>query len=92
MYLALENSSQATYNRVCKAAKRDFGDSRGVDNLLTFHNVEKIIASYTGGVSIEHDMCQNSCIAYTGPFSNLEMCPTCGTSRWQEERLQGTNG
>ena len=92
IYLALENSSQAAYNRVCKAAKRDFSDSRSVDTLLTFHNIEKIIALYTGVVSIEHDMCRNSCLAYTGPFSKLEMCPTCGTSHWQEERLQGSHG
>ena len=92
IYLALENSSQAAYNRVCKAAKRDFSDSRSVDTLLTFHNVEKIIALYTGIVSIEHDMCWNGCLAYTGPFSKLETCPTCGTSHWQEERLQGSHG
>ena len=83
-YLALENSSQVAYNRVCNAARKEFFDSRGIDTLLSFHNVEKVIASHTGVVFVEHDMCRNSCIAYTGPFSHLETCPTCGTSCWQE--------
>jgi len=43
-------------------------------------------------MSIEHDMCRNTCIAYTSPFTHLDTCPTCGTSRWKEERLQGTHG
>jgi len=91
-YLALENSSQAAYNHVCSAARKELSNSRGINTLLSFHNVEKIIASYTGVVSIKHDMCCNSCITYTGPFSHLETCLTCGTSRWQEQKLQGTHG
>ena len=57
-YLALENSSQVVYNRVCNAARKEFFDSRGIDTLLSFHNVEKVIASHTGVVSVEHDMSQ----------------------------------
>jgi len=91
-YLALENTSQVAYNRVCRAARNAFNGSLGADDILSFHNVEKFIASYTGVVSIEHDMCRNTCIAYTGPFAHLDTCPTCGTSRWKEERLQGTHG
>ena len=91
-YLALKNSSQAVYNCVCNAARKEFFDSRGIDTLLSFHNVEKVITLHTSVVSVEHDMCHNSCITYTGPFSHLETCPTCGTSHWQEQKLQGTHG
>ena len=91
-YLALENTSQVAYNRVCRAARDAFTGSLGADNILSFHNVEKFIASYTGVVSIEHDMCRNTCIAYTGPFAHLDTCLTCSTSRWKDERLQGTHG
>jgi len=91
-YLALKNTSQDAYNHVCRAARNAFNGSLGADNILSFYNVEKFIASYTGIVSIEHDMCCNTCIAYTGPFTHLDTCPTCGTSRWKEERLQGTHG
>ena len=91
-YLALENTSQDAYNCVCRAVRRAFNGSLGADDILSFHNVKKFIASYTGIISIEHDMCRNTCITYTGPFSKLNTCPTCGTSRWKEERLQGTQG
>ncbi|KIN97645.1 hypothetical protein M404DRAFT_91800, partial [Pisolithus tinctorius Marx 270] len=89
-YLALENASQQAYNRVCEAAHVAFEGTPAADSILSFYNVEKLVATYTGVVSIEHDMCHNSCIAYTRPFSHLEACPMCHTSRWKEEQLQGT--
>ncbi|KIK24140.1 hypothetical protein PISMIDRAFT_10411 [Pisolithus microcarpus 441] len=91
-YLALENASQNAYNHVCQAAHHSFADFPGVDEIQSFHNVEKLIVSYTGIVSVEHDMCRNTCIVYTGPFSQLEACPMCSASCWKEERLQGTCG
>ena len=78
-YLALENTSQIAYNRVCQAARIAFAGAPGGDSILSFHNVEKLIAWYTGVVSIEHDMCRNTCITYTGPFAHLDTCPTCTT-------------
>jgi len=30
-----------------------------------------------------HDMCVNSCIAYTGPLEKLESCPQCYEPRYQ---------
>ncbi|KIK19789.1 hypothetical protein PISMIDRAFT_106932 [Pisolithus microcarpus 441] len=90
-YLALENASQLAYNCVCQAARTIFSGS-GMNNILTFHSVEKLIASYTGVISVEHDMCCNTCIAFTSPFSQLNACPICNMSRWKEERLQGTHG
>ncbi|KIK21600.1 hypothetical protein PISMIDRAFT_103894, partial [Pisolithus microcarpus 441] len=91
-YLALENASQIAYNHVFQAARSIFSGSPGTNNILTFQGVEKLIASYTGIISVEHDMCRNTCIAFTGPFSQLEACPMCDTSHWKEERLQGTHG
>ena len=31
----------------------------------------------TGVESTEHDMCIKSCLAYTGPFTELSACPEC---------------
>ena len=55
-YLALENTSQIVYNRVCQAARIAFAGAPGGDSILSFHNVEKLIASYTGVVSIIQSM------------------------------------
>ncbi|KIO01613.1 hypothetical protein M404DRAFT_112169, partial [Pisolithus tinctorius Marx 270] len=39
-----------------------------------------------------HDMCVNSCVAFTGPYSALDRCLLCKTSQWNEELLQGMHG
>ncbi|EDR02848.1 uncharacterized protein LACBIDRAFT_307987 [Laccaria bicolor S238N-H82] len=35
-------------------------------------------------------MCPNSCIAYTGPFAKLEVCPTCEESRYDPIKLKSS--
>jgi hypothetical protein len=37
-------------------------------------------------------MCPKSCVGFTGPFADLEACPMCGGSRWDEGRLHASNG
>jgi len=32
-------------------------------------------------------MCINSCLAYTGPFHGLEICPKCGEPRYDAAKL-----
>lgn len=48
--------------------------------------------THMGVEPIEHHMCPNSCIAFTGPFTELERCPTCDTSRWNELKLAVSRG
>ena len=35
---------------------------------------------------MEHDMCINSCLAYTGPYKHLEICPECGEPRYEPQK------
>ncbi|KIK81446.1 hypothetical protein PAXRUDRAFT_62071, partial [Paxillus rubicundulus Ve08.2h10] len=37
-------------------------------------------------------MCQDSCMAFTGPFEDSDDCPMCGISRWDVVKLQESNG
>ncbi|KAF8588981.1 hypothetical protein K439DRAFT_1645261 [Ramaria rubella] len=37
-------------------------------------------------------MCPGSCIAYTGPFKELEVCPMCGESRYDTYILEASKG
>ncbi|KIK78525.1 hypothetical protein PAXRUDRAFT_38265, partial [Paxillus rubicundulus Ve08.2h10] len=39
-----------------------------------------------------HGLCPNTCLAYTCIFHALNDCPTCATSRWNQQKLQGSNG
>lgn len=37
-------------------------------------------------------MCINTCLAYTGPFESLEVCPECSESRWNQIKLADSRG
>ncbi|KIK79355.1 hypothetical protein PAXRUDRAFT_44911, partial [Paxillus rubicundulus Ve08.2h10] len=54
--------------------------------------VEKLTAAYTGIEAIGHDMCPKSCLAFTGPFEDMDACPMCGMLHWKEKILQGMCG
>lgn len=92
VYLALEHASQNAYEGVIKSTRRNFPEAPGVENCLRFGAVEDLIAAYTGIESVEHHMCPNSCVGFTGPFENLVRCPTCDASRWDEAKLEATHG
>ena len=92
MYLALEHASQAAYEQICRSTQLNFTESPICADILSFHAVEKKIAEYTGVEYIEHNMCLDSCAAFTGPFADLEHCPVYGKSRWDQNRLHASNG
>ena len=52
------------------------------DAILSFDQVRRRIKWLSGVVPLEHDMCTNSCVAFTGPYSDLESCPRCSEPRY----------
>ncbi|KAH7916883.1 hypothetical protein BV22DRAFT_1027281, partial [Leucogyrophana mollusca] len=67
----------------------DFND---VDDFPSHYQVKKLITELTGIEPIICDCCINTCIGYTGPFSQLDHCPTCGEARYDQEKLLETGG
>lgn len=55
------------------------------DDLLSFDRAKRRIRHLSGVVPLEHDMCPESCIAYTGPYGELDKCPECQTTRYHPE-------
>jgi hypothetical protein len=53
--------------------------------LLSFDQVKRRIRHLSGVVPVEYDMCPNSCVAFTGPYCDLDKCPTCQTSRYHPD-------
>ena len=93
IYLATEHSSEDAYEKIRRSTIRNFPGAQEVEDILSFHKVESFIAGLTGVEKIQHDMCPNSCAAFTGPYSGLEQCPLlCGASRWNQELLRASNG
>ena len=46
---------------------------------LSFDQVKRCICFLSGVIPLEYDMCPSSCIAYTGPYSEIDKCPQCQT-------------
>jgi hypothetical protein len=82
LFMATLNSSQKTYEEVRAAIIEKYPE----DNILSYHEVKKAIEELTGVTSITHDMCIDTCVAFTGPFSTLEHCPLCGKPRYKEQQ------
>lgn len=90
-YLALEHSPQDAYEQVCRATTQNFPEAVGIGDVQSFYNVEKLICTFTAIEPIHHDMCPNTCLAYTALLNDLDARPTCGASWWNEQKLQGSN-
>jgi len=88
LFLAAGNSSQETYNSVRKAILRRYPE----DEVLTYDQIKRRVAQLSGVISLVHDMCINSCVAYTGPLRDLEICPECGEPRYDPIKLAATAG
>ena len=78
LYLSISNVSQETYTLVRKAILRRYPD----EDIPSYHQIKNYVAELSGVYSVQDDMCINSCIAYTGPFKDLQTCPECGECRF----------
>ena len=78
VFIGCKNASEATYNAVRDAVLRRFPGT----NFLSHHLAKKVIAEYTGVVSVLDNMCINSCQAFTGPLADRLTCSECGQPRY----------
>ncbi|KAF8829384.1 hypothetical protein HHX47_DHR3000929 [Lentinula edodes] len=78
LFIGLVHASEKEYTSSRAAVQRRYPSS----SLLSYAQVKSQIASLTGIHPITHDMCPNTCMAYTGPFADHESCPRCDTSRY----------
>ena len=87
LFLATTNSSQETYTSIRKAIFRHFGVE-----ILSYDQIKRRVAELSGVIPVASDMCINSCLAYTGPFAELDTCPTCGEPRYDPIQLAASGG
>ena len=74
LFLATDNASDAVYNSVRDAIHRHSPNI----HVLSLYHVKELASEITGVVSVPDRMCIDSCVAFTGPYSDLEACPICG--------------
>ncbi|KAH9855136.1 hypothetical protein C2E23DRAFT_724983, partial [Lenzites betulinus] len=80
MFLARGDASEANYADHCTAMVELHPEDN--NQIPTYEQVKRLVAELTGIEAIIHDMCVDSCVGYTGPFSMLEHCPFCNQSRY----------
>lgn len=82
------NAPDETYWNIQKRHNSRFPDRQ----LLSLDQLKIRLATWSGIEPLEHDMCPESCMAYTGPFAELQFCRYCGMSRWDQYKLEVSNG
>jgi hypothetical protein len=70
-FIATTNALEKTYIDVRAASQACYPG----DPFLSFDQVKRKLELLTGVVPILHDMCIDTCAAFTGPFSALDTCP-----------------
>ncbi|KAI5896870.1 uncharacterized protein SCHCODRAFT_01200310 [Schizophyllum commune H4-8] len=79
LFFALTNASKDEYNNSRAAYLRRHPEG----SVLSFYAVKKLVRELSGIVEVKRDMCDNSCIGYTGAYRELDACPYCGESRYE---------
>ncbi|KAF8577252.1 hypothetical protein K439DRAFT_1418381 [Ramaria rubella] len=96
MFLAMQKSSQQTYEDVRLVHNEFYPD----ELMLSLRHdpsadyPQSRVAEWSGVEVIVHDMCPEGCMAYTGPFKDLKVCPfvKCRKSHWDPILLESSVG
>ncbi|KAG1765063.1 hypothetical protein EV702DRAFT_1204714 [Suillus placidus] len=60
------------------------------DDIYSHYCIKHAVMELSGVVPIVHDMCPNTCLAFTGPYADLDHCPQCGEGRWDPKKTTAT--
>jgi len=82
------NQSQGAYTSTRENILDRYPDSE----MLSYDQVKRRVSDLSGVVTLKHDMCVDSHVAFTGPYAHLEKCPRCGQSRYDEAKLAKSGG
>jgi len=89
-FIDLLGCAQDRYTAVCRNHLELNPDAP----LLSYDQVKRRARNLSGIVTWEHHMCVCSCVAFTGPFSELEYCPwpDCGEPHYDQKKLEESGG
>ena len=78
--------SQKAYAKSHENILKHFPGSK----MLSYNQVKRWVSILSGIVTWKHDMCFNSCVGFTGPFSEMADCPYCSEPRYDQHKLVKT--
>jgi hypothetical protein len=73
LFLSTLNASEDSYRSAAEGIRRRHPD----DEILSYERIRKKVTEMSGVHPITHHMCINTCVAFTGPYSDLDKCPLC---------------
>lgn len=88
IYLAFDNASRDTYDKIYEALKRRFPEH----DAYSWDRIKRKTGEISGVVDVADDVCVNSCTAYTGPYEGEQSCPYCGEKRYDQVKLEQSGG
>jgi len=93
LFFDTETSSEEVYNKAQNTFHCSL-DRKGVDyeEIPTLFQVKECIKEITGVCPIKENMCVDTCMAFTGPFADLEHCKICKKDRSNPEILASSKG
>lgn len=80
-FLSSTGASEATYNDWHDLLLDCYPDNP----FLSFNQMKRRVEQISGVVPIYHDMCQHTCVGFTGPLIDCENCPICGADRYRPD-------
>jgi hypothetical protein len=82
-FISCANASEQVYAMTQKNYLARHPD----ETFYSHYQVKKRLELLSGVTPIYHDMCEDSCVGFTGPFADLDSCPLCSKSRWDSKQL-----
>jgi hypothetical protein len=68
LFLSTLNASEDSYRSAAEGIHRRYPD----DEILSYERIRKKVAEMSGVHPITHHMCINTCVAFTGPYTDLD--------------------
>jgi hypothetical protein len=86
----MDNPSEETYEKNCRSIL--LHPCMADASLPSYYRTKHLVVDLMGIKSVIHHMCINSCLAYTSPFSELEICLLCSEPWYNQFKLQSSSG
>lgn len=83
LFLALQTYPDAVYAKVTTILNKALPSL----SLLSLYRIKCFTQVLSKVATVKHDMCPNSCLAYTGALADRDKCYECQLPRWDPDQL-----
>ena len=88
----ISSLDHASSERAYAASRRNILERYPDSNMLSYDQVKRRVSNLSGLTTWKNHMCVDSCVGFTGPYEKLEACPHCNKPRYDQDKLEKSNG